>query len=156
MSETTNPLEAELEQVRKKREEAQQRNADRHEADRLAREIEAERRELLREELRAEFEGSLGEEGKAWSFVPCGQGVVAVRCPHFLVWQQYRDDGMKNNTTGKENLLFRSKGEGCCVIHPKLRAEFTELNKREPGLLDAAYDEVIRLTTPMVNERMGK
>jgi hypothetical protein len=114
--------------------------------------------EAERSELAAKYTRELGAQGTHWDFVPCRGAVVAVRAPHYLTWQAYRDTGMPTNTEGIQNLIHGMEtGSTRCLLHPSI-PEFTKLCKEpgQTGLLDAAAVVIIRLASPAHGARAKK
>src|SRR3972149_4610174 len=145
-----------IEAAQKRREASEKDSAKQRELTKLADQAREEELEAERTERTIELEALLGPRGIRWDFVPCWSAVVAMRCPHFLTWQQYREAKMPTDTPGIRNLLFRSKGEGSCLLYPKTVQEFDLLLPNEPGLLDAASVVAVRLASAASNERLGK
>jgi hypothetical protein len=121
------------------------------------REVERAETEAEQTELAVKFTKAFGYRGVGWDFVPVYDTVVAVRYPHPTTWQEYRDEGHPEDTTGMEKFVFGHDGAGSCLLYPE-RREFVKHTKLpgKTGLLDATRVVALKLAYVKSDEREKK
>jgi hypothetical protein len=141
-------LEAELEALRKEREDFDQAKAQASKAQKLRDAIEQEKRELAEAKALADLEAKHGAVGKYLYRVNTGEGMVVVKRPNHLFYKRFVDEG-KTNTEAYDKLVRP------CLVYPD-KVRFDQICEAEPGTLVKCADAVVWLAGTKKSDLEGK
>ncbi len=137
-----------LADIKRQRDEMQQRKAVRDESQRLQREIEQESIKLKNDQVLECLESEHGALGEKIAAVFGPRGVVVVRKPNTILFRKWVDEG--KTTTAASIAFVRT-----CVLSPD-QATFDEWLEERPGMLASLLHSCLMLAGFNAEEVAGK